>query len=60
MVWLQQVVGSEVCGIDPEILEHCERVFCLPMQGSKTTLNVAVAFGIAAYFLRFAPLIRNE
>lgn len=47
------VVGSEVCGIDPGILEQCDRVFCLPMQGSKTTLNVAVAFGIAAYLLRF-------
>ena len=47
------VVGSEVSGVDPAILEHCERVFCLPMQGVKTTLNVAVAFGIAVYFLRF-------
>lgn len=47
------VVGSEVSGVDPDILEHCERVLCLPMQGIKTTLNVAVAFGIAAYFLRF-------
>jgi 23S rRNA (guanosine2251-2'-O)-methyltransferase len=48
------VVGSEISGVDPGILEHCERVLCLPMQGSKNTLNVAVAFGIAAYFLRFA------
>jgi len=48
------VVGSEVSGVDPAILELCERVFCLPMQGVKTTLNVAVAFGIAVYFLRFA------
>lgn len=47
------VVGSEISGIDPDILEHCDRVLCLPMQGIKTTLNVAVAFGIAAYFLRF-------
>ena len=48
------VVGSEISGVDPGILEHCERVLCLPMQGVKNTLNVAVAFGIAAYFLRFA------
>jgi tRNA G18 (ribose-2'-O)-methylase SpoU len=47
------VVGSEVSGIDPDILDQCERVLCLPMQGSKTTLNVAVAFGVAVYFLRF-------
>ena len=48
------VVGSEVSGVDPGILEQCERVMCLPMQGVKTTLNVAVAFGIAVYSLRYA------
>jgi len=48
------VVGSEISGIDPGILEQCEKVLFLPMQGVKNTLNVAVAFGIAAYFLRFA------
>ena len=48
------VVGSEISGIDPGILEQCEKVVFLPMQGVKNTLNVAVAFGIAAYFLRFA------
>ncbi len=47
------VVGGEVSGVDPGVLEHCERVLCLPMQGVKTTLNVAVAFGVAAYVLRF-------
>lgn len=47
------VVGSEVSGVDPGILEQCERVMCLPMQGVKTTLNVGVAFGIAAYLLRY-------
>jgi tRNA G18 (ribose-2'-O)-methylase SpoU len=50
------VVGSEISGVDPSILEHCDRVLCLPMQGVKNTLNVAVAFGIAAYYLRFAEL----
>jgi tRNA G18 (ribose-2'-O)-methylase SpoU len=52
-------VGSEISGIDPGILEHCERVLCLPMQGVKNTLNVAVAFGIAAYFLRSALAAEN-
>jgi len=50
------VVGSEISGVDPAILEHCDRVLCLPMQGVKDTLNVAVAFGIAVYFLRYAGL----
>lgn len=55
------VVGSELSGVDPGILAQCERVLCLPMQGMKTTLNVAVAFGIAVYFLRYAlPLQRDR
>lgn len=46
-------VGNELSGVDPGILELCERVVCLPMQGIKGSLNVAVAFGIAVYFIRF-------
>lgn len=47
------VVGHEVSGIDPRILELCTRVVFLPMVGVKGSLNVAVAFGIAAYVLRY-------
>ncbi len=47
------VAGNELSGVDPGILELCERVVCLPMQGLKSSLNVAVAFGIAVYYLRF-------
>lgn len=47
------VVGNEVCGVDPGILALCERVLYLPMLGLKGSLNVAVAFGIAIYTLRF-------
>lgn len=47
------VVGHEVSGVDPRILEHCERVIHLPMMGSKDSLNVSVALGVAAYVLRF-------
>ncbi len=47
------VVGNEVSGVDPGILALCERVVCLPMLGMKGSLNVAVAFGIAIYTLRF-------
>lgn len=47
------VVGHEVSGIDPRILARCERVLALPMLGSKGSLNVGVAFGIALYSLRF-------
>jgi len=47
------VVGNEICGIDPAILAQCDRVFYLPMLGKKSSLNVAVSFGIAAYHLNF-------
>jgi 23S rRNA (guanosine2251-2'-O)-methyltransferase len=47
------VVGNEVSGVDPAILEICDRIIHLPMQGVKHSLNVAVAFGIAVYTLRF-------
>lgn len=48
------VVGNEVCGIDPGILDLCQRILYIPMQGSKRSLNVAVAFGIAAFTIRFS------
>ncbi len=47
------VVGSEVAGVDPGILEMCDRKIWIPMMGFKRTLNVAIAFGITAYWLRF-------
>jgi tRNA(Leu) C34 or U34 (ribose-2'-O)-methylase TrmL len=50
---LALVVGNEVSGVDPAILEECERVVSLPMLGVKGSLNVAVAFGIAVYALAF-------
>ena len=45
------VLGNEVSGIDPEILHNSDKVFYIPMQGKKSSLNVAVAFGIAIYTL---------
>jgi len=45
------VVGNEISGVDPGILAQCERTLALPMQGRKQSLNVAVAFGIAAYMV---------
>ncbi|MDX1413166.1 MAG: TrmH family RNA methyltransferase [Candidatus Promineifilaceae bacterium] len=48
------IVGNERAGVDPGILAICDRIFYLPMYGYKNSLNVAVAFGIAAYYLRFS------
>jgi 23S rRNA (guanosine2251-2'-O)-methyltransferase len=54
------VVGNEVSGVDPAILEICDEIIHLPMQGVKHSLNVAVAFGIAVYTLRFSNMIENK
>lgn len=48
------VVGNEVSGIDPQILELCDQTLFIPMFGYKRSLNVAVAFGIAVYHLTFS------
>lgn len=43
------VVGNEITGIDPGILEICDQIVDIPMRGYKRSMNVAVAFGIAVY-----------
>ena len=48
------VVGNEICGVDAEILTLSDKVLWIPMHGQKESLNVALAFGIAAYTLRYA------
>ncbi len=45
------IVGNEVTGVSAEALSLCDLVCHLPMHGVKESLNVAVAFGIAAYCL---------
>jgi tRNA G18 (ribose-2'-O)-methylase SpoU len=49
------IVGNEIYGVDPGLLERCERILHIPMHGIKRSLNAAVAFGIAVYLL-FGPL----
>jgi 23S rRNA (guanosine2251-2'-O)-methyltransferase len=47
------IVGNELAGVDPGLLSVCDRILNLPMLGTKTSLNVVVAFGIAVYQLTF-------
>ena len=54
------VVGNEISGIDPAILALCDRCLWIPMQGYKRSLNVAIAFGIAAYFLVHGTRMRDS
>ena len=43
------VVGNEAEGLSLEVLTRCDAVVHLPMHGLKSSLNVSVAFGVAAY-----------
>lgn len=45
------VLGNEVVGVSAEALGLVSRRVALPMAGRKGSLNVAVAFGIAAFVL---------
>lgn len=49
---LCMVIGNEVSGVSAEALAQATTVCHLPMRGAKTSLNVAVAFGIASYLVR--------
>jgi tRNA G18 (ribose-2'-O)-methylase SpoU len=46
------IVGNEVVGVDPDLLDLCERIVYIPMLGKKRSLNVEVAFGAALAILR--------
>lgn len=46
------VLGPEVEGLSPEILEVVDKIAEIPMSGKKESLNVSVAFGIAVFALR--------
>jgi len=45
------ILGNEISGVDPELLSLANEVVHIPMAGTKTSLNVAVAAGIALYQL---------
>jgi tRNA G18 (ribose-2'-O)-methylase SpoU len=45
------IVGNEVGGVEPEVLNLCDQIIEIPMRGSKESLNVAVATGVAIFRL---------
>lgn len=48
---LALIVGNEVRGISKSIQKKIDAFVSIPMRGKKESLNVAVAFGIAAYHI---------
>lgn len=45
------ILGEEIDGISPELLNLCDDVIEIPMVGHKESFNVSVAAGIALYHL---------
>ena len=52
------IVGNEVSGVEEGTLARVDGRIEIPMYGEKESLNVAVAFGIAAFALRRAAAPR--
>lgn len=48
---LALIVGNEKSGVKKSLLARSDKVIYIPMSGSKESLNVSVAFGIAAYWI---------
>lgn len=48
---LALILGNEVKGISPDILSSCDSIIEIPMNGTKESLNVTVAGGIALFNL---------
>jgi tRNA G18 (ribose-2'-O)-methylase SpoU len=46
------MMGNEVRGLSNTMLDYADTIVEIPMQGIKESLNVSVAFAIAAYELR--------
>lgn len=47
------ILGNEVAGLSDAILEKSDKILEIPMEGEKESLNVAIAFGIVAYSLKY-------
>lgn len=46
---LALVVGNEVRGVEPELVDLCDETIEIPMRGRKESLNVSIAAGVALY-----------
>ena len=45
------IIGNEISGVTKEVIELCDCGIEIPMFGTKQSLNVAVAYGIAVFEL---------
>jgi 23S rRNA (guanosine2251-2'-O)-methyltransferase len=47
------IIGNELAGIDPDIRKICDELVHIPMNGNKSSFNVSIAFGIAAFYFDY-------
>lgn len=47
------IVGNEVKGLPKGLLKKADKILEIPMKGSKESLNVSVAFGVALFGLLY-------
>ena len=45
------ILGNEITGVDPALLDLSDQIVHIPMLGTKRSLNVEVTFGIGAFHL---------
>lgn len=53
------IVGNEISGVKKSLLNKSDEIIHIPMNGKKESLNVSVAFGIAAFWISRFMKIRN-
>lgn len=49
---LALIIGNEGKGVKKSLLNRSDKIIDIPMHGQKESLNVSVAFGIVAYWIR--------
>jgi len=54
------VIGNEIKGVSKSVLQKADKIISLPMFGKKESLNVAVAFGVAAYEINKARYLKRK
>lgn len=55
---LALIIGHEIKGVSPSALKLADTIIEIPMHGTKESLNVSVAFGIAGYEINKHRLLR--
>lgn len=57
---LALILGNEVSGVEPELLEHSDKTIHVPMYGHKVSLNVSVCAGVILYGLQSRFALQSE